>query len=258
MASLPPQPLPPSWGIHPVLFQYDSLRIESYPFFMGLALVTGLAVFLFYAKRLKKSNEHSFAILMAALVGGTLGAKIPIWIAQYREIAASGFDINTILSGRTIVGGLVGGTLAVWWIKRRLGIKQRIGNAIAPAISAGIAVGRIGCFLRGCCYGIPTSLPWGVNFGDGIPRHPTELYESLFGIVAFIILVVLLRKKRPDGILLTGFMIAYFVFRFFLEFIRVEPRILFGLTGYQWASLVMLAYEAYRLFPRSHEQRQRK
>jgi len=240
--------LPDTWGVRPVLFTAGSVRVESYPFFMALALVVGLFVFVFFSRNQKKNNEQSTYIILAALVGGTLGAKIPIWLMQLQS-GVSTFTLETILSGRTIVGGLIGGTLAVWWIKRRMGIKQRIGNAIAPALAAGIAVGRIGCFLRGCCFGIPTSLPWGVNFGDGIPRHPTELYESLFGVIAFVVLVLLLRKKRPDGILLTGFMIAYFLFRFMIEFIRVEPRVLFGLTGYQYAAMAVLVYYAIKLVP---------
>lgn len=234
--------LPSTWGIHPILLRIDPLRVESYSFFMLLALVVGLAVFLFYVKRLKKSNSHSLSILIAALVGGVLGAKIPIWLTQYPQIAEEGWSIDAILTGRTIVGGLIGGTLAVWWIKRRLSIKQRIGNAIAPAIAVGIAVGRWGCFLRGCCFGKQTTLPWGVDFGDGVLRHPTQLYESLFGVIAFLMLMFLLRKKQPDGLLFVWFMIAYFLFRFFLEFIRVEPRVLFGLTGYQYAAIVVLVY----------------
>ncbi|MDD5054731.1 MAG: prolipoprotein diacylglyceryl transferase [Candidatus Peribacteraceae bacterium] len=250
MTSLPPLPLPSSWGIRPVLFTVGSFRVESYPVFMALALFVGILVFVFFLKKEKKTHEHSFYILIAALVGGVLGAKIPIWLTQYAQIATGGFDIDALLSGRTIVGGLIGGTLAVWWIKRRLHIKQRIGNAIAPALAAGIAVGRWGCFLRGCCHGQPTLLPWGVDFGDGILRHPTQLYESLFGVIAFLILIFCLRKKQPDGLLLTGFMIAYFLFRFFLEFIRTEPRLLFGFTGYQYAAIVVLVYYALKLlFP---------
>ncbi|OGJ76708.1 hypothetical protein A2412_05135 [Candidatus Peribacteria bacterium RIFOXYC1_FULL_58_8] len=215
---------------------------------MLLALAVGILVFLYYLKKLKKQHSHSLSILVAALVGGVLGAKIPIWLTQYPHIAEGGWNIDTILSGRTIVGGLIGGTIAVQLIKRKLHIQQRIGNAIAPALAAGIAVGRWGCFLRGCCFGMPTNLPWGVDFGDGVFRHPTQLYESLFGVIAFLMLALLLKKKQPDGSLFAGFMIAYFLFRFFLEFIRVEPRVLFGLTGYQYAAMVVLVYYAVRLF----------
>lgn len=244
--------MPSSWGIRPILFHTGPFRVESYPFFMALALAVGLLVLLYFLKKQKKTHEHSFSIIAAALVGGVLGAKIPIWLTQYPQIVERGFDIDAFLTGRTIVGGLIGGTLAVWWIKQRLRTKQRIGNAIAPALAAGIAIGRWGCFLRGCCYGMPTTLPWGVDFGDGVLRHPTQLYESLFGIIAFFVLMFLLRKNRPDGLLFSTFMIVYFLFRFFLEFIRVEPRLLFDFTGYQYAAIVVLVYYAMKIIRSQH------
>jgi len=87
------------------------------------------------------------------------------------------------MGGKTIVGALIGGLLAVELIKRYIGFSTSTGDLYAIPLAVGIAIGRIGCFLTGLSdntYGIPTSLPWGIDFGDGISRHPTQLYEIIF------------------------------------------------------------------------------
>lgn len=229
-----------NWGIKPFLFEFFGLRVNSYSFFVLLGLIVGLAVYYYLAKEEKKMSENSFYILIAGLIGGVLGAKIPIWIINFRLIIESLPDITPILSGRTITGGLIGGTLAVLYIKKKLKIKGKRGNLFAPAIALGVAIGRIGCFLKGCCYGKPTSLPWGVDFGDSILRHPTQIYESIFFLVLFIILM-LKRKNAKPGYLFYILMNTYFIFRFFEEFIREEP-IFFGLTIFQYISLIALIW----------------
>jgi len=126
----------------------------------------------------------------------------------------------------------------VWWIKRRLNIQSRFGNILAPGVALGLATGRVGCFLSGCCHGTPTALTWGVDFGDGIPRHPTQLYEMVFCLAAFAVIQRRLPTAQP-GSLMSGFLTAYFVFRFFEEFIRAG-EVRFGLTPFQWICLAGL------------------
>lgn len=230
------------WGVYPVLFRIGNINIESYSFFVALALIVGIIVFYIEARRQKSVSEKTFYILIAALIGGTVGSKLPVWIFNYKEIISAFPNIIPLLSGRTIVGGLIGGTIAVMLTKKYLHIEGKRGNVFAPAIALGIAIGRIGCFLRGCCYGIETSLPWGVNFGDGILRHPTQIYESLFALGMFIYLQKAKKKNPSPGSLFRILMISYFSFRFLIEFIRVEDKIFLGLSGFQWASLGVLAY----------------
>jgi len=238
----------PEWGIKPILFNIGSFPVPSYSFFMLLAILVGCFVYWFEARKQKKANENSFYLIIAALVGGAIGAKLPILFLYWEEIVLSFPDLSILVSGRTIVGGLIGGTLAVIYIKNKLGIKERRGNLFAPAIALGVAIGRIGCFLRGCCFGKPTSLPWGVDFGDGILRHPTQLYESIFMLGMFFYLRYLGKKNPVPGKLFDIFMISYFAFRFFIEFIRVEKVIFLGLTFFQFVSIAAVIWFARRYF----------
>jgi len=228
------------FGILPVLFRIGPLEISSYAFFVLLGLAVGLFVYFFLAKEEKKLSENSFYVLLAGLFGGIIGAKIPIWIYQFPLIINSLPDLTPLLSGRTITGGLIGGMIAVIFVKRKLGIKEKKGNLFAPAIAIGVAIGRIGCFLQGCCFGTATGLPWGVDFGDGILRHPTQIYEALFMLMLFFILIWRRKSARP-GQLFFILMNAYFIFRFFEEFIRESPMFLY-LTVFQWISLSALLF----------------
>jgi phosphatidylglycerol---prolipoprotein diacylglyceryl transferase len=231
---------PPNWGIKPLLFSISNLEISSYSFFVVLGLAAGLLVYYVLARKEKKVSEKSFYIVMAALAGGIIGAKLPIWIINLPLIIKSFPDIMPILSGRTIIGGLVGGTIAVMWVKKKLGIKDKKGNLFAPGIALGVAIGRIGCFLRGCCYGIATNLPWGVDFGDGIRRHPTQIYESIFMLGMFFFLLWK-RKTAKPGQLFYILMNAYFAFRLLEEFIKESPRY-FGLTYMQYLAIGALLF----------------
>jgi len=237
-----PDPSLDHWGVMPVLFRVGEIGVSSYSFFMLLGLATGLLILWMEARRNRSMSENSIWILLAALFGGAIGAKIPIAIAYGKEIfQRTGGWGALLVSGRSIVGGLAGGAICVFLVKRRLGITERKGNLFAPAIAAGMAVGRGGCFLRGCCYGTPTRLPWGVDFGDGVARHPAQIYESLFMLAFFIILTAVKRRVVHPAVLFWILMFSYFTFRFFEEFIRAEKVWALGLTFFQWMSLALAA-----------------
>ncbi len=115
---------------------------------------------------------------------------------------------------------------------------------MALPIIVGTAIGRIGCFLTGNedhTVGLPTQLPWGVNFGDG-PRHPTQLYEILFLIVLGMFIVWLSRRPHREGDLFKCYFVAYLAFRFAVDFLKPEVRVFAGLSSIQLASLIALLY----------------
>jgi phosphatidylglycerol:prolipoprotein diacylglycerol transferase len=141
---------------------------------------------------------------------------------------------------------LVGGLIAVESVKRLRGIRVATGDLLALPLVLGIAIGRIGCFLSGFddqSYGIGTTLPWGVDFGDGIPRHPTQLYEVV--VLAGLGAMLMSRpgSTAPVGDRFKLFMVVYLGFRLLVEFIKPVVR-LGGLSAIQWVCLAVLAYYA--------------
>ena len=119
---------------------------------------------------------------------------------------------------------------------------MRMGNQLAIPIAVGMAIGRIGCLLRGCCYGKPTSLLWGIDFGDHIYRHPTQIYEIIFDLLISFYLYKRKKKGVNPGELYSLFLNYYLSFRFFLEFIRVEKVSIIGLTDFQLLCIVSLVF----------------
>src|SRR4051812_13526609 len=180
-------------------------------------------------------------LALAAFAGGTLAAKLPfVWDAD-----AGFWDWATwAADGKTVTTGLVGAYLSVELTKLVLGIRAKTGDGLAVPLAVALAVGRWGCFVHPCCYGQPTGLPWGVDFGDGLRRHPTQLYESLFHAVWAVILVRLNQRDTLRYQRLKLYLLAYCGFRFAIEFIRVEPLWLGPLTYYQVVVIGVAAFLA--------------
>jgi prolipoprotein diacylglyceryltransferase len=207
-----------------------------YAAFMLLAA----AAFLLLRWRLPKNpavqalpRGQRFALAAAGFVGGVFAAKLPFLIG------ADAAAIPWLADGKTITTGLIGAYLAVEGVKLALGIRVKTGDTFALPLAAAVAVGRWGCFFNGCCGGAETTLPWGVDFGDGLPRHPTQVYESLFHLSMAAVVLSLLKLNWLAGHRLQLYLIAYSVYRFASEFIRPEPAWAWGLTFYQWAAAVL-------------------
>jgi len=183
-------------------------------------------------------------IVAAAIAGAAIGSKLLYWMSDPALTIRNWNNLYYLMAGKTIVGGLIGGLIAVEWIKRRLDIKRRTGDLFAIPLAVGIAIGRIGCFLSGLgddTYGVETSWPWGVDFGDGTRRHPVQLYEIVWLGLLALWLFRLARLPRREGDLFKTFMVGYFAFRLLVDFLK--PGLpLAGLTAIQWASVAMLIY----------------
>lgn len=204
------------------------LGIPAYSFFVTLGIVVGVMYYLIDAKKRNASNEGAIIIVASGIIFGMIGSKIPLLF--------EGKTLLQVLTGKSIVGGLIGGMLGVIFVKKLLKIKTKMGNVIAPSVALGLAIGRWGCFFNGCCYGVVSS--WGFNFGDGQLRLPTQLLESVFNSVAFVLLHKYKSEVKTAGILFKLYLLSYFVFRFFLEFIRVNPVVWAGFSIYQIISLL--------------------
>ena len=182
-------------------------------------------------------RRDRFCLAWAAFIGAGLGAKIPFVIAAGHEHWLT--PHAWLSDGKTILAGMAGGYLAVEIAKKILGVRAKTGDAIAFPLAVCVAVGRWGCFFNGCCVGTETHLPWATDFGDGVGRHPTQIYESLFHLAMAVVLWHVARRGLLRWQRLKLYLIAYCAFRFATEFIRREPRVVGGLTVYQWGSIAM-------------------
>lgn len=219
---------------------------EAHFLFETLSYFIGFRVYLWLRKRGADvvTDEHRWWLIAAAIAGAAIGGKILNWFVAPALFFRNWSDPYFLMSGKTVVGGLIGGLFAVELTKRMLGVKRRTGDLFAIPLCAGIAIGRAGCFLAGLqddAYGVATNLLWGVDFGDGVARHPTQVYEIVWlGLVA-LWLWRLSRSQYHEGDLFKTFMVAYFAFRLTVEFIKPGAPIL-GLTAIQWACASMLVY----------------
>jgi phosphatidylglycerol:prolipoprotein diacylglycerol transferase len=209
----------------------------SYPILMILALATGIALGRRTMPGLGLTGWQRLGIGLGAFCGGMIGAKLPFVLADWEGLLSGRAWLD---NGKTIVFGLVGGYFGVEIAKAALGVRVKTGDGFAVPVAAAVAVGRLACFGAGCCYGTVTAVPWGVDFGDGRPRHPTQLYEFAFHLTAALVLAALGRRRLLRGQLIKLYILAYLAYRFVTEFIRPEPVLWLGLTGYQWAVLALM------------------
>ncbi|HEY5528734.1 MAG TPA: prolipoprotein diacylglyceryl transferase [Thermoleophilia bacterium] len=226
--------------MYPILFHAGPLTIHSFGVMMAVAFVAAGIVGRWQFKKRGVTPDFIYPIVVAAVIGGLLGAKI-----HYLILHPSEFPGN-ILSGSGLVwfGGLFGAILAVVIVT--LVRKQSLAGVMdtgALAIAVGYVFGRLGCFLNGDDYGIPTKLPWGMSFPNGSPPttvrvHPTQLYEALASLVIFALLfwVISPRFKR-EGPLMFAYLILAGIERFLVEFVRTNPPVALGLTQQQWISI---------------------
>ena len=192
--------------------------------------------------------------MAGGLIGGIVGAKL-LAILQHIDLLWTGEVswIGLLIGGKTIVGALLGATFGVEVTKKIIKVPTSTGDAFAYPLIVGTAIGRIGCFLTGLSdqtYGIATTLPWGVDFGDRILRHPTQIYEVIFlvGLLLFLNYRVapdLLNSKSNriiPGDLFRFYMVGYLSFRWAIDFIKPDFHPLLGMSAIQVACLLGLVY----------------
>jgi prolipoprotein diacylglyceryltransferase len=187
-------------------------------------------------------ESQRWTVLAAASVGALIGSRLLGIAEQWPTVIdawRNGRMLELLLSpgGKTIVGGLLGGWLGVAAVKKLSGIKRRTGDLFVLPLCVGIAVGRVGCLLAGLAddtYGKPTTLPWAVNLGDGVGRHPVQVYEILF--LALVGIVISRTANLPDGARFRLFIGSYLGWRILIDFWKPQPLI-GGMNLIQWSCL---------------------
>lgn len=237
----------------PVLFEIGPIKIYSFGAMLVVAFMVNYALLKMQMVRTGRSPEFAGDIIFWAALGGILGSKVYYLIENYKSVIADPMGMIFSGAGLVFLGGLMGGMLAVTILLRKRGESWlEFADLVAPLLIMGYAIGRIGCFLVGDDYGIPTSLPWGLTFPEGmpitlIPVHPTQIYETILGFVIFAILWSIRDKASPVGTVFYMYLILAGLERFFIEFIRTNNEYVFGLTGAQLISIIMISIGTYFL-----------
>jgi prolipoprotein diacylglyceryltransferase len=208
-----------------------------------LALAAAIAVFRMVPVAAPTLPAEPWRVHRLYLVAGSLGATAGAYLFGSLNLWLCGIDGI----GRSIEGALAGAILGIEALKRLTGIRGSTGLRFVAPLAAAIAVGRIGCFLAGLddmTYGTPTALPWGVDFGDGVPRHPVQLYEALT-MAAFLAVFLMLLRHDSETLLSTGFYLfvgVYAAQRFAWEFLKPYATVVGPLNLFHLLSLALLAY----------------
>lgn len=197
----------------------------------------------------KISDYNRLVIFVGAAAGAFLGSHL-VGILENPEYLKH-LSLYIIMANKTIVGGLLGGLIGVELVKKAIGVNASSGDLMVYPLIVAMIIGRTGCFFAGLedgTYGVATTLPWAINFGDGVYRHPTNLYEILFWLILWIALLSLSKKYTfADGARFKLFMVSYLLFRFFIEFIKPAYFFSLGVSVIQLVCLGGLLYY-YRVF----------
>jgi len=251
------------WQVLYTIPVFGGVRLFGYGTMLCLAFIGSIGLAARQARRERLDPEVIYDLSLYVLVGGLVGARL-FYVIQYWGVrihsVAEAFRVWE--GGIVLYGSIIGGTLAFfgYWFLRPFPLRPFL-DAIAPALALGIAVGRFGCFLNGCCFGDRCDLPWAVRFpepsppwqshhaahllADGarwsLPVHPTQLYSVLDGLTLMTLLLAFFPLRRRDGQVMALLMVTYPVTRVFVEYLRNDEHVFFaGMTISQNVSLLVL------------------
>ena len=235
--------------MYPYWLEIGSLRLPTF----GPMVVLGfLAGHFFIKKELQRKGidaDLAGSIITAGILGGLGGAKLYFVLFELSSQATWGEFFGAVFSGSglTFYGGFVIGAAAVIWVVRRSGAPLgATADTLGIGLSIGYAIGRIGCQLAGDGdYGIPTDVPWGMAYPEGVVPtfqnvHPTPVYETLMGLATFGILWGTRKRIQTPGLSLFLYLIMTGLARFSVEFLRLNPKVLWGYTAAQTISVILM------------------
>jgi phosphatidylglycerol:prolipoprotein diacylglycerol transferase len=240
--------------MYPRLFELGPITLYTYGVLLAAAYLVGLKLAMVRAKARGLDANRVLDLGIYIIISALVGAKLLLLVTDFRTFRADPRELLTLArSGGVFYGGLILAVVVALWYIRRVGLPLwTTCDVFAPGIALGHVVGRFGCFFAGCCYGKPTTKPWGITFTDpfaasnvgtplGVPLHPTQLYEAGAELLILIVLLVTERKGRPfPGRTFWLYMLLYAVSRFVIEFFRGDERgTVFMFSTSQFISLLL-------------------
>lgn len=243
----------------PRLFHIGNFSLPTYGFLVSLGVLVGLWVSVRNSEKQGIDPEKAWNLGILVVLAGIVGAKVLLILVDwsyYTSHPAEIFSLGTLQAGGVFSGGLIGAlAMAIWYVRSNRMPALATCDAFAPGLALGHAIGRLGCFAAGCCYGKETHSFLGVTFHNplahswvgtplGISLHPTQLYESAVELANSFLLTWLLARKKFDGQIIGAYLFLYGIARFFLEFLRGDPgrgEVFGGLmTGTQLISILLV------------------
>src|SRR6266571_112387 len=224
--------------MYPRLFELGPITVYTYGVLLAAAYLLGLKLAMVRAKARGLDANRVLDLGIYIIISALIGAKLLLLVTDFRAFTANPRELLTLArSGGVFYGGLILAVVVALWYIRKIGLPLwTTTDVFAPGIALGHVVGRFGCLFAGCCYGKPTTLPWGITFTDpfaaanvgtplGVPLHPTQLYEA--GAEFFILILLLSTEnvgRRFAGRTFWLYMLLYAISRYIIEMFRGDPR----------------------------------
>lgn len=244
--------------VFPLDIHIGSFTMSIHLVFDIIAFVVAIFYYIQFRAKTKDSISliHRLDLIIGGIIGALIGSRL---LASLEDIqyTLSNLSFLVVFSQQSIVGGIIGGIIGVEMLKKIKGIKIATGDLYVFPLILGIMIGRIGCFLTGVSdrtVGLPCSLSWCFNQGDGIPRHPTSLYEILFlGFLWVFLYWISKQFTFKEGVFFRLFVILYAIYRLIIEFLKPHGTLFFGLSSIQIGCLIALVYLSLQLIHKYQE-----
>ncbi|MBL7191365.1 prolipoprotein diacylglyceryl transferase [bacterium] len=224
--------------MYPVIFKIGRFELHTYGVMFALAFTAAIIIAVRRGKKYGFGFDQVYNTSMIIILSSLIGTRLAYVVLHLDEFRGRWLDIiNPFqssgvigIAGMVLLGGVIGGVIGgVLYLRlKKLSIGKMV-DVYAPPLTIGIAIGRIGCFMNGCCFGKECHLPWGVVFPpdswahavfSGAPVHPTQLYECLYTLLIFFVLLKLEKLKKFHGFIFAVFLILYGFFRIINESLR--------------------------------------
>ena len=252
--------------MHPTLIDIGWFQIRSYGFMLAVSFLLGIYLAGYRARRYGVKPQYILDLSVFIIIAAVVGSRLLYVIFHLGEYDSPLEFFALWQGGATFYGGMILAIVVSYGYVKRKGLSfLQVADIMAPSVALGLIFTRVGCFLSGCCYGKPTTLPWGVEFPlgstaatsaaraaaelglDSVALHPAQLYSSLNGLIIVVLLLVFERRLLKRGAMFGALLVLYGMARFGVDFFRFYEAnaVLLGLTFNQIISVVLFILGIY-------------